>query len=137
MLLSNFTLFSLGLNMVFLDCKLYLIKFNVSPLIHMPQLRFGVRFPCMSDAYDRNLRALAIQTAREQKCGNFLQEGVYCMVAGPNYETIAECNVLHKFGADAVGEERFFMPCSRKKCYTFPNKCRAHLHRSIFFMHSK
>ncbi|XP_019738775.1 purine nucleoside phosphorylase 6 [Hippocampus comes] len=74
-----------------------------SPLVGRNDDRFGVRFPCMSDAYDRNLRALAIQTAHEQKCGNFLQEGVYCMVAGPNYETIAECNVLHKFGADAVG----------------------------------
>lgn len=65
--------------------------------------RFGVRFPCMSDAYDRDLRVLAKQTAEEQGCDSFLQEGVYCMLAGPTYETIAECRVLQTLGADAVG----------------------------------
>ncbi|XP_061773426.1 purine nucleoside phosphorylase 6 isoform X2 [Nerophis ophidion] len=74
-----------------------------NPLIGHNDDSFGVRFPCMSDAYDRDLRTLAIQTAQEQNCGSFLQEGVYCMVAGPTYETIAECKVLQKFGADAVG----------------------------------
>lgn len=58
----------------------------------------------MSDAYDRELRALAKQTAEEQGCGSFLQEGVYCMLAGPTYETIAECRALQMLGADAVGE---------------------------------
>lgn len=66
--------------------------------------RFGVRFPCMSDAYDRELRGLARQAAQEQGCGSFLQEGVYCMLAGPTYETIAECRALQMLGADAVGE---------------------------------
>uniref|UniRef100_A0A672HV92 purine-nucleoside phosphorylase n=1 Tax=Salarias fasciatus TaxID=181472 RepID=A0A672HV92_SALFA len=33
----------------------------------------------------------------------FLQEGVYCMLAGPTYETIAECRFLQTLGADAVG----------------------------------
>lgn len=65
--------------------------------------RFGVRFPCMSDAYDRQLRALARETAEEQDCSGFLQEGVYLMLAGPTYETIAECKVLQTLGADAVG----------------------------------
>ncbi|XP_061678458.1 purine nucleoside phosphorylase 6 [Syngnathoides biaculeatus] len=74
-----------------------------SPLVGHNDDRFGVRFPCMSDAYDRNLRALAIQAAHEENCGSFLQEGVYCMVGGPTYETIAESNMLQKFGADAVG----------------------------------
>lgn len=66
-------------------------------------LRFGVRFPCMSDAFDRELSALAKQIAEEQGCGSFLQQGVYCMVAGPTFETIAECRVLQTLGADAVG----------------------------------
>lgn len=57
----------------------------------------------MSDAYDRKLRLLAKQTAEEQGCGSFLQEGVYCMVAGPTYETAAECRILQMLGADAVG----------------------------------
>lgn len=57
----------------------------------------------MSDAYDRDLRAVARQTAEEQGCGGFLQEGVYCMLAGPSYETIAECKLLQMLGADCVG----------------------------------
>lgn len=58
----------------------------------------------MSDAYDRDLRALAKEAAEEQGCASFLQEGVYCMLAGPTYETIAESRVLQMLGADAVGE---------------------------------
>lgn len=57
----------------------------------------------MSDAYDRELRVLTKRTAEEHSCGGFLQEGVYCMLAGPTYETIAECRALQKLGADAVG----------------------------------
>ncbi|KAM9854927.1 purine nucleoside phosphorylase 6 [Aulostomus maculatus] len=74
-----------------------------NPLCGYNDDRFGVRFPCMSDAYDRDLRALARQTAQEQSCDSFLQEGVYCMLAGPTFETIAECRVLQTLGADAVG----------------------------------
>ncbi|KAM7413942.1 hypothetical protein PAMA_018979 [Pampus argenteus] len=74
-----------------------------NPLCGHNDDRFGERFPCMSDAYERDLRALAKQTAEEQGCDDFLQEGVYCMLAGPTYETIAECRVLQTLGADAVG----------------------------------
>ncbi|XP_056272809.1 purine nucleoside phosphorylase 6 [Pseudoliparis swirei] len=76
---------------------------GTNPLCGHNDDRFGVRFPCMSDAYDRELRALVKQVAEEQGCGGFLQEGVYCMVAGPSYETIAECKLLQTLGADAVG----------------------------------
>ncbi|XP_053175950.1 purine nucleoside phosphorylase 6 [Scomber japonicus] len=74
-----------------------------NPLCGHNDDRFGVRFPCMSDAYDRDLRTLAKRIAEEQSCDRFLQEGVYCMLAGPTYETIAECRVLQTLGADAVG----------------------------------
>ncbi|KAM8892250.1 purine nucleoside phosphorylase 6 isoform 2-T2 [Spinachia spinachia] len=74
-----------------------------NPLCGPNDVRFGERFPCMSDAYDRDLRALAKQTAEEQDCAGFLQEGVYCMLAGPTYETIAECKLLQMLGADCVG----------------------------------
>lgn len=58
----------------------------------------------MSDAYNADLRALVKEVAEQQGCGSFLQEGVYCMLAGPTYETIAESKVLQTLGADAVGE---------------------------------
>ncbi|KAM9808109.1 purine nucleoside phosphorylase 6 [Neosynchiropus ocellatus] len=74
-----------------------------SPLCGRNEARFGARFPCMSDAYDRELVALAREAAEEQGCGAFLREGVYVMVAGPAYETVAESRVLKLLGADAVG----------------------------------
>uniref|UniRef100_A0A672KFP6 purine-nucleoside phosphorylase n=1 Tax=Sinocyclocheilus grahami TaxID=75366 RepID=A0A672KFP6_SINGR len=74
-----------------------------NPLCGRNEERFGVRFPCMSDAYDRDFIRMARETAQELGCDSFIQEGVYCMLAGPSYETIAECKVLQKLGADAVG----------------------------------
>lgn len=69
-----------------------------------PHFRFGVRFPCMSDAYDRKLRQLALDVASDLGYSEFLREGVYCVLGGPSFETIAECRMLHSLGADAVGE---------------------------------
>ena len=66
--------------------------------------RFGVRFPCMSDAYDRELQQMAMDVGQELGYGDFLKEGVYCVLGGPSFETIAETRMLHKLGADAVGE---------------------------------
>ncbi|XP_028284169.1 purine nucleoside phosphorylase 5b [Parambassis ranga] len=74
-----------------------------NPLVGLNDERFGVRFPCMSDAYDRELRQLAHDVATELGYNGFLQEGVYCVVGGPSFETIAECRMLHRLGADAVG----------------------------------
>ncbi|NWU95967.1 PNPH phosphorylase, partial [Upupa epops] len=65
--------------------------------------RFGVRFPCMSDAYEPDLLGLALESAQELGFQNFTREGVYCLLAGPCYETIAECRLLQALGADAVG----------------------------------
>ncbi|XP_010085219.1 PREDICTED: purine nucleoside phosphorylase, partial [Pterocles gutturalis] len=65
--------------------------------------RFGVRFPCMSDAYDQDLRSLAMESVQELGFQSFAREGVYCLLGGPCYETIAECRVLQALGADAVG----------------------------------
>ncbi|XP_064796345.1 purine nucleoside phosphorylase-like [Oncorhynchus masou masou] len=74
-----------------------------NPLAGANDDRFGVRFPCMSDAYDRELQQLAVDVGQELGYGDFLREGVYCVLGGPSFETIAECRMLHKLGADAVG----------------------------------
>ncbi|XP_028449721.1 purine nucleoside phosphorylase 5b [Perca flavescens] len=76
---------------------------GITPLAGPNDERFGVRFPCMSDAYDRELRQLAHDVASELGYDNFLREGVYCFLGGPSFETIAECRMLHSLGADAVG----------------------------------
>ncbi|CAL8326263.1 unnamed protein product [Arctogadus glacialis] len=74
-----------------------------NPLAGLNDERFGVRFPCMSDAYDRKLREMAHEVGEELGFSDFLKEGVYCVLGGPSFETIAECRMLHSMGADAVG----------------------------------
>lgn len=59
------------------------------------------RFPDMSDPYDRELRALLHECGRAT--GVPLQDGVYCGLLGPTYETPAEVRMLERMGADAVG----------------------------------
>lgn len=61
----------------------------------------GVRFPDMSEAYDRRLRELADDVARAR--GVALARGVYAGLLGPAYETPAEIRMLCRLGADAVG----------------------------------
>jgi purine-nucleoside phosphorylase len=61
----------------------------------------GPRFPAMNPAYDPDLLEVARKAASE--CNFSLREGVYIMVAGPNYETRAELRLLRQWGADAVG----------------------------------
>ncbi|NXN95148.1 PNPH phosphorylase, partial [Rhinopomastus cyanomelas] len=74
-----------------------------NPLRGSNDERFGVRFPCMSDAYEKDLLGLALESAQELGFQSFTREGVYCLLAGPCYETIAECRLLQALGADAVG----------------------------------
>lgn len=62
---------------------------------------FGPRFPDMTDAYDPELRALALEQA--QRLNIPLKQGVYCWMNGPSYETPAEINMVRVLGADAVG----------------------------------
>lgn len=65
--------------------------------------RFGERFPTMSNAYDvdliNDLRNVSVELGLE-KC---VKTGVYAMVGGPTYETIAEARLLKLIGADTIG----------------------------------
>lgn len=72
-----------------------------NPLIGPNLDTFGPRFPDMSCAFDKELRALAHECANEQ--GFALREGVYAQMTGPTYETPAEIRMLRTLGADAVG----------------------------------
>ena len=66
-----------------------------------PVLPGEERFPDMSAPYDPALRAVAREVAREARIP--LEEGVYCALLGPSYETPAEIAMLRRLGADAVG----------------------------------
>ncbi len=74
---------------------------GTNPLIGANDERFGPRFPDMSEAYNKELRSLAIQIAITQ--GLDLKEGVYVGNTGPTYETPAEIRMARVMGGDAVG----------------------------------
>jgi purine-nucleoside phosphorylase len=74
---------------------------GVSPLRGPNDDSLGVRFPDMSRAYDRELRALALEAAEE--AGLRLHQGVYICLGGPSFETPADLRFLRLIGADAVG----------------------------------
>ncbi len=74
---------------------------GLSPLRGPNLDRFGPRFPDMSAAYDRELRALARWVAMEVNIP--VREGVYICLAGPSFETPADIRFLRMIGADAVG----------------------------------
>uniref|UniRef100_A0A8C1MKS3 purine-nucleoside phosphorylase n=1 Tax=Cyprinus carpio TaxID=7962 RepID=A0A8C1MKS3_CYPCA len=50
---------------------------------------FGPRFPPMSGVYDKSLRKMAFDICKNMGVSQYVQEGVYCMVGGPNFESIA------------------------------------------------
>lgn len=68
----------------------------VGPVVHGDE-----RFPDMTAAYDRGLRATAAAVAERE--GIRLRSGVYCAVLGPSYETPAEVRMIRSMGADAIG----------------------------------
>ena len=74
---------------------------GANPLIGPNLDSFGPRFPDVTDLYSASLRR-AVKEAAEN-AGITLQEGVYMMFSGPNYETPAEVRMARIVGADAVG----------------------------------
>jgi purine-nucleoside phosphorylase len=74
---------------------------GLNPLIGPNLDEIGPRFPDMSQAYDRELCALARKVAIENKL--VLHEGVYVGLSGPSFETPADLRFLRLAGADSVG----------------------------------
>ena len=62
---------------------------------------FGPRFPDMTYAYSVALKKLTVDVAKE--LGIQLQQGVYCWMNGPTYESPAEIRMARIVGGDAVG----------------------------------
>lgn len=95
-----------GINLSYSQGALVLLRDHINlqgtnPLVGPNDDRFGVRFPDMTRAYDRDYR----QIAREEAAtlGIPLHEGVYAALLGPSYETPAEIEYLRRTGADLVG----------------------------------
>lgn len=95
-----------GINLGYSQGALVLIRDHINlqgtnPLVGPNDDRFGVRFPDMTRAYDREYREMA--RAEAARLGIPLHEGVYAALLGPSYETPAEIEYLRRIGADLVG----------------------------------
>jgi purine-nucleoside phosphorylase len=74
---------------------------GLNPLTGQNEEGWGPRFPDMTDAYQRELRQMALTESRV--LGMELPAGVYAGLRGPSLETPAEMRFLRTIGADAVG----------------------------------
>ena len=74
---------------------------GLNPLVGPDEPELGVRFLELSEPYDVELRARAVELGKELGLG--IHEGVYAVVAGPSFETRAELAYLSRTGADAIG----------------------------------
>ena len=74
---------------------------SANPLTGPNDERFGVRFPDMTQAYDREFHAFVNEEAKKLSLN--IHQGVYLAVAGPSYETPAEIYSFRTIGADLVG----------------------------------
>jgi purine-nucleoside phosphorylase len=95
-----------GLNPEFAAGDIMIITDHINltgsnPLIWPNEERWGIRFPDMIEAYDKELMELAEAAGRDE--GIPLQKGVYVGLKGPSLETRAEVRFLRTIGADAVG----------------------------------
>ena len=72
-----------------------------NPLIGPHDDERGLRFPDMSDAYDKKVQGIVSNCFKN--AGIKLSKGIYAGITGPSLETSAERRFLKKSGADAVG----------------------------------
>ena len=95
-----------GVNFNFQPGDLMMITDHITTVVPSPLIganidELGPRFPDMSEVYDKELREIIRQAARNT--GISLQQGVYVQLTGPAYETPAEIRMCRTWGADAVG----------------------------------
>jgi purine-nucleoside phosphorylase len=93
-----------GLNSCFSAGDLMLIKdiFNLT-FLHPHVKRIKHSFPTYSpnEYFDHKMQHIVLQSAMQLKIP--LQQGTYCWLKGPSYETPAEIQMLKRLGVDAVG----------------------------------
>lgn len=85
----------------FMLIKDQIASFVPSPLIGKNIDKLGVRFPDMSQIYDKDLQAVIKDTAKDLDIP--LKEGVYVQLTGPAYESPSEVKMCRILGGDAVG----------------------------------
>ena len=86
-------------DLVFIKDHINLLPDN--PLRGSNDERLGVRFPDLLKTYDNKMMDRAIAIAKENNIP--AHTGIYVSLPGPNLETPAEYNFLHRIGGDVVG----------------------------------
>lgn len=74
---------------------------GTNPLIGQNEEEFGFRFTDMTEAYNREMRAVIEMAAKELNLET--KRGIYLAFTGPTYETPAEIRMMRALGASAVG----------------------------------
>jgi len=100
-----------GLNAMFTVGDIMVLKDHINlpgfscqhPLRGPNDERFGPRFFPTNDLYNKTYRDMARKVARDLNLDGIVRQGVYAMVGGPNYETVAELKMLRELGVDSVG----------------------------------
>lgn len=95
--------FKPGNFMVIKDHISFLNLSGENPLRGSHDPRFGDRFITMSNGYNLELIKEFEKASAQVGLDSSVKKGVYAMVVGPNYETIAEGKALKMLGADAMG----------------------------------
>jgi len=95
-----------GVNPAFAPGELMVIRDHLNlqcanPLSGPNDDSLGMRFPDMTEAYNKKLSDLIVECAVENEID--IRNGVYAGMTGPTYETPAEVNMVRILGADAVG----------------------------------
>lgn len=73
---------------------------SVNPLIGENLEEFGIRFPAMTEVYDKDIIKKVLEKAKLNQID--INEGVYLYTTGPSYETKSEIDMFKKMGADIV-----------------------------------
>jgi xanthosine phosphorylase len=85
-----------------------------NPLVGPDDGAVGLRFPDMSEVYDRDLRQRARTVAA--RLGIPLRSGVYLATLGPSFETPAEIRAFRALGAELVGMSTVPEAISARHC---------------------
>ncbi len=72
-----------------------------NPLIGSHYSYTGVRFLSLNNLYDKDLRQLAQEVAKQENIT--LHEGVFAQTSGPTYESPAEVRMFRSLGVDTCG----------------------------------
>ncbi len=95
-----------GINLNFIPGDIMLIQDHINltgknPLLGPEEPDWGLRFPDMTQVYDKKLSQLAQASA--EATGVTLRQGIYAGLLGPSLETPSETRHLKLIGSDAVG----------------------------------